>query len=61
VHCAVSSWERRAIRGDLADDGSGGEGGYLVVFDEDRVQYGLATSGVFLNYDRSLVETIMGT
>jgi hypothetical protein len=44
----------------VADDGSGGEGGFLIVFDEERLQYGLATSGVFLNYDRSLVDTIMG-
>jgi hypothetical protein len=45
----------------VADETPGREGGYLIVFDERRDEYGVALkSGLFLGYYGSLAETIAG-
>jgi hypothetical protein len=45
----------------VVDEDPGVDGGYLIVYDDGRDQYGLAVkSGIFLGYYGSLAETIAG-
>jgi hypothetical protein len=45
----------------VADETPGADGGYLIVFDEERQTYGLAVKpDVFLGYYGTLAETIAG-
>jgi hypothetical protein len=45
----------------VVDETPGGDGGYLMVFDEERETYGLAVKpDLFLGYYGTLAETIVG-
>jgi len=45
----------------VVDDGADPGNGYLIVFDEERNEYGMAVKpGVFLGYCGTLAETIAG-